>query len=90
MITRRTFLRVLGSAAVGAIVVPRLPLPIVEPAATFADFTLASTRPLTLEMLEASYKACVAGSREPNLIICHASVARKLGLVYDAEIEEAA
>lgn len=90
MITRRTFLRVLGSAAIGAVVAPRIPIPSIEPAATFADFTAASTRPLTLEMLEAAYKACAVGSRAPNLIICHASVARKLGLVYDVEIEEAA
>lgn len=90
MITRRTFLRVLGSAAVGAVLAPRIPIALPEAPTLTTYVTAPSPGALTLEMLEAAYKACAIGRREPSLMIMHASVARKLGLVYDVEIEDAA
>ena len=90
MITRRTFLRVLGSAAVGAVIAPQIPLPVEIPANEWTGFTEASLRPLTYDMLRQAYEACAIGSRGPSLMVMHSSIARKLGLVYDVEIEEAA
>lgn len=89
MTSRRTFLRVLGSAAIGALVVPALPIPdaIAEAAPVAWPSIEASAGPLTYEMLERAYLACAIGREAPTLMIVPASVARRFGLVYDVEVE---
>lgn len=87
MTSRRTFLRVLGSAAIAAVAPPILgtPAPLMDPP-TYTTYAAAAPGVLTLEMLEAAYKACVIGPRQPTLLVTSRSVARRLGLVYDVEV----
>lgn len=88
--TRRTFLRVLGSGLVGAGIVSVFPVgPATATPPSWASFRAAG-QPLTYEMLRAAYEACVVGDRGPTLAVVSSSVARRLGLVYDVEIAEAA
>lgn len=88
MLSRRTFLRVLGSAVVGAAVASALPLPV--PSTAAPTWQAGTTGPLTYEMLEASYRSCVIGREAPTMMVTSVSIARRLGLIYDVELEEAA
>lgn len=93
MLNRRTFLRVLGSAAVGVAavaVVPDLLVNVVTPLACGPAWDTSTAPPLTYEMLEAAYKSCLIGSEQPTMMIVSRSTARQLGLIYDVELEEAA
>lgn len=88
--TRRTFLRVLSSAAVAVSVAPLVPdwiAPVVEAG---PRWDLGVAGPLTYEMLEQAYQSCVIGVHHPTMGVCSRSVARLMGLVYDVEMEEAA
>lgn len=90
MMTRRTFLRVLGSAAVAAAATQILPI---QPALSAASGPLWDTTaagPLTLDMLRRTYESCVIGERGPNVMVLSQSTARMFGLVYDVEFEVAA
>lgn len=85
--TRRIFLRVLGSAAIGAITVQVLPsLPLVDTPTTVSSWSLGAAGPLTFEMLEAAYQSCRSGKARPTLAVYPASIARRLGLVYEVEL----
>ena len=88
MTSRRTFLRVLGSAIVGAVVAPALPSLAALPVApsTFTTRSAASAGALTLEMLERAYREASIGRHAPQCLVMHRSVARRLGLIYDVEI----
>ena len=90
--TRRTFLRVIGSAAVGAAVVASLPSlgSVAETVPSFPLWGTGTTGPLTYETLEQAYQSACLGSHHPTLGICSASVARQIGLVYDVDLEDAA
>lgn len=86
--TRRTFLRVLGSAAVVAALPASLPdLLAAADTASSPVWSTGSARPLTYEMLRASYESCVIGRDCPTLAVCSASMARRLGLVYDVDLD---
>lgn len=78
--TRRTFLRVLGSAIVGAAVVPALP--------TFSAFSTSPTSLLTYEGLERAYHAALdSGEPEPSMGVARRqTLARETGLLYDVEL----
>ena len=88
--TRRTFLRVLGSGIAATAVVQAVPEALVAPASPAWPTYEAVSRPLTYKMIEAAYKSCVIGSERPTFGICSSTTARYLGLVFDVEFEEAA
>ena len=90
--TRRTFLRVLGSVAVGAAVVASLPSlgSVADTAPASPLWGTGTTGPLTYEMLERAYQSACIGSNAPTMGICSASFARQMGLVYDVDLEDAA
>ena len=88
--TRRTFLRVLGSAVAVAAVAPVLQ-PIAEVVQPTGWWSVTDTAgPITYEMLEQSYKQCVIGSERPTMGVCSVSFARQYGLVFDVDFEDAA
>ena len=96
MTSRRTFLRVLGAAVIGAVVAPQIPLP--APVAKASAHTwwrsqaaLGSSPPLTLAMLQEAFEKCSrGGSASPQYLVTSRQVAetyaRMCGLVYDLEI----
>ncbi len=83
--SRRTFLRVLGSALVGAAVAPSVAVA-VEPEISLDAFAAADAGALTMEMLEQAYQKCVVGGAEPTMGVISQATARQLGLIYDVEI----
>ncbi len=83
--TRRTFLRVLGSAIIGVAVAPSMAFA-VEPEISLDAFGATDAGPLTLEMLERAYRMCVVGGEKPTRGIISPATARQLGLVYDVEL----
>lgn len=91
--TRRTFLRVLGSAVAAVAVAPLQPL---APAAAVGPSwdTTPPAGALTYEMLEEAYKSACLGNRTPTYMVMSpstfATYSRQLGLVYDVEVDEAA
>ena len=91
-VSRRTFLRVLGSAAVAA-ALPKVTL-ISPPGRGVNPFweswkaaDAAAAGPITFAALEAGYKAACLGRNVPNLAIVSVSVARQFGLVFDVEVD---
>jgi len=84
---RRTFLRVLGSAMAIAVVAPSIPA-LVDDTITIWKPRAVGPSTLTCEMLEHAYRACVIGQEAPNLMIIPASMARRLGLVYDVDLDD--
>jgi hypothetical protein len=91
-VNRRTFLRVLGSAAVAVAAAPLLEqIPaFVVPTAASPYWDKGSVGVLTYETLERAYLDACIGSEMPNLTVVSASFARKFGLVYDVDLEDAA
>lgn len=89
MTTRRTFLRVLGSAIIGIAAAPTGVVPAVvdtpKPSWWGAQ-NATSNKPLTFEMIEQAYREARIGSTGPNMMIVSSSQARLIGLVYDVEI----
>ena len=94
MTTRRTFLRVLGAAVVGAVVAPSFPIPGSDPA-TYSWWRshagLGSPAPLSSEALREAFNACTrGGGMAPTHFITTRAVAesyaRMCGLVYDVEM----
>lgn len=92
---RRTFLRVLGSAMVGAVIAPSIVVePLSPPNFWRSQATLGASPPLTLEMLRDAFNLASKGSAAPpNTIVTtraiyerYASLARECGLVYDSDL----
>jgi hypothetical protein len=88
---RRTFLRVLGSAVAIAAISPEVLVP--TPAPVFAGpawsaWSTGTAGPLTYEMLQRAYESCCIGQEAPNMMIVSASMARRLGLVYDVDVDD--
>ena len=88
---RRTFLRVLGSAAV-VVAVPSAAVKAVEVLvpSTGPLWSTGVAPPLTYKMLESAYLSACIGQEAPNIMIVSRSVARQFGLVYDVDMEIAA
>ena len=94
MTSRRTFLRVLGSALIGAAVAPSLSMPASNASASpFWSYQtgLGSARPLSMELLREALEKCSRGSgSSPQYLIttraAMESYARMCGLVYNIEI----
>ena len=84
--TRRTFLRVLGSALVGVAVAPSVAVAVESEISAWDVFGATDTGPLTMERLERAYRMCVAGSEAPTMAIISQATARQFGLVYDVEV----
>lgn len=75
--TRRTFLRVLGSALIGAVVAPALP----------------TRPPITYALLERAYHEALDSGEPPRWVVARLellerrwTLARDTGLVYDVEL----
>ncbi len=90
---RRTFLRVLGSAAVGSVVAQVIPAPIAEalesgPSTWWRSQAIGHSEPLSLDVLRRAFEACSKGGAglHPHYWIVSASAARQYGLIYDVEI----
>lgn len=90
---RRTFLRVLGSAAV-VTAVPQSVVHIAEALAPKSFFgpvwDSRTAPPLTYEMLEQAYRSACIGQEVPNIMIVSRSVARQFGLIYDVDVDDVA
>lgn len=92
-VTRRTFLRVLGAAALAALA-PSIPVPETSVQTWWRAQVTTEGPPLTLEMLEKAFRECSRGTRGgPAYLLVgkdvynrYATMSRKYGLVYDVEV----
>ena len=88
--TRRTFLRVLGSGVVASAVVASVPI-LPSPPLLFGSWDPpTSGGAITYGMLERAYRECAIGSESPTMGFVSQQTARYLGLIYDVDVEEAA
>ena len=93
---RRTFLRVLGSAAVGAVIaqaLPPLPVPASAQSWWASQAGSGSGPPLSMAMLREAFDKCSRGGNSPQHLITtkavqeqYESLARKCGLVFDLDV----
>ena len=87
---RRTFLRVIGSAAISAAIAPTLSAD--TPVQPFWNSRRSTdSGALTLQMIRDAYEKCSRGGNiGPEYMIVSSSTARQLGLLYDVDLEAVA